>query len=226
MLEVAGRSGSGVKIRVRAGGSGKNSGSIRHFGGGRSNTQYGSNRLGKTGVELDARGYIRVNERLQTTAADIWAVGECAGSPQFTHVGEDDFRVVLSNLDGGNRTTRDRLIPYCLFTDPELAHVGLTESEQRRRASRIDLAKQPMVDVLRTRTLSETRGFAKALVGADDRILGFTAFGAEASEMMAVVQTAMLGSLPYTALRDAIFTHPTAAEGLIGLFSSPLVESK
>jgi pyruvate/2-oxoglutarate dehydrogenase complex dihydrolipoamide dehydrogenase (E3) component len=151
-------------------------------------------------------------------------VGDCAGSPQFTHVGEDDFRVVLSNLDGGNRTTRDRLIPYCLFIDPELAHVGMSETEAKAKGMRYRLAKQPMAAVLRTRTLSETRGFAKALIGAEDRILGFTVFGAEASEMMAAVQVAMLGGLPYTALRDAIFTHPTTAEGLIGMFSGPLVD--
>jgi pyruvate/2-oxoglutarate dehydrogenase complex dihydrolipoamide dehydrogenase (E3) component len=147
-------------------------------------------------------------------------MGDCAGSPFFTHVGEDDARVVLSNLDGGNRTTRDRLIPYCLFIDPELAHVGMTESDAQAKGISYRLVRQPMSAVLRTRTLSETRGFAKALIGSDDRVLGFTAFGAEASEMMAVVQTAMLGGLPYTALRDAIFTHPTASEGLIGLFSS------
>ncbi len=130
---------------------------------------------------------------------------------------------MLNNLDGGNRTSCDRLIPYCLFIDPELAHVGLTESEAKAKGVSYRLAKQPMAAVLRTRTLSETRGFAKALIGADDRILGFTVLGAEASEMMAAVQVAMLAGLPYTTLRDAIFTHPTAAEGLIGLFSGPLV---
>ena len=177
--------------------------------------------MAQAGVELDARGYIRVNDRLQTTAPDVWATGECAGSPQFTHVGEDDCRVVLDNLAGGSRTTRDRLIPYCLFTDPELAHVGLSETEAKARGVPYRIVRQPMAAVFRARTLSETRGFMKALVGADERILGFTAFGAEASEPMAVVQTAMLGGLPYTALRDAIFTHPTAAEGLIGLFANP-----
>jgi len=133
--------------------------------------------LASARVELDERGYIRVDERLQTTAADVWAMGDCAGSPQFTHVGEDDARVVLSNLDGGNRTTRDRVIPYCLFLDPELAHVGLTETEARAKGVPYRLVKQPMSAVLRTRTLSQTRGFAKALIGADDRILGFTALG-------------------------------------------------
>ncbi len=175
----------------------------------------------RAGVELDVRGYIRVNDRLQTSAPDVWATGECAGSPQFTHAGEDDCRVVLDNLAGGGRTTHGRLIPYCLFTDPELAHVGLTESEARRQGVPYRIARMPMAMVFRAHTLSQTRGFMKALVGADDRILGFTALGAEASEPMAVVQTAMLGGLPYTALRDAIFTHPTAAEGLLGLFANP-----
>jgi pyruvate/2-oxoglutarate dehydrogenase complex dihydrolipoamide dehydrogenase (E3) component len=220
MLDVSGRSGAGVRIRMRVAGSEKTltATDILVSAGRTPNTDRID--LANTGVELDARGYIKVNERLETTAADIWAVGDCAGSPQFTHVGEDDFRVVLSNLDGGNRTTRGRLIPYCLFTDPELAHVGMTESEAQAQNISYRRVKQPMAMVLRTRTLSQTRGFAKALIGSDDRILGFTVFGAEASEMMAVVQTAMLAGLPYTALRDAIFTHPTAAEGLIGLFAS------
>ena len=151
-------------------------------------------------------------------------MGDCAGSPQFTHVGEDDSRVVLSNLAGGNRTTRNRLIPYCLFIDPELAHVGLTESEAQAKGISYRLIKQPMSEFLRTRTLSETRGFAKALIGADDQILGFTVFGAEASEIMAAVEIAMLGRLPYTALRDAIIAHPTAAEGLIAMFANSPVE--
>lgn len=223
-LHVAGRSGDSLQIRVRVGAAetAVAASDILVATGRTPNTDRID--LEKAGVELDGRGYIRVNERLQTTAADVWAVGDCAGSPQFTHVGEDDFRVVLSNLDGGNRTTRDRLIPYCLFIDPELAHVGLNESEAKKQGVPYRLATQPMAAVLRTRTLSETRGFAKALIGADDRILGFTAFGAEASEMLAAVQVAMIGGLPYTALRDGIFTHPTAAEGLIGLFSGPLVE--
>ena len=220
LVDVAGRSGSGVKLRVRVDASERilEASDILVAAGRTPNTDKID--LAKTGVELDARGYIRVNERLQTTAADIWAMGDCAGSPFFTHVGEDDARVVLSSLDGGSRTTRDRLIPYCLFIDPELAHVGMTESEAKAKGVSYRLVKQPMSHVLRTRTLSQTRGFAKALIGTDDRVLGFTAFGAEVSEMMAVVQTAMLGGMPYTALRDAIFTHPTAAEGLIGMFAN------
>jgi len=172
-------------------------------------------------IELDARGYIKVNERLETTAAGVWAMGDCAGSPQFTHVAYDDFRVVLDNLNGGSRTTRDRLVPFCMFTDPELARVGLNEREAKARGITYRLAKMPMDGVLRAVTLGETRGFVKMLVDAEsDSILGFTAFGAEGSEMMAAVQTAMLGGLPYTVLRDAIFTHPTAAEGLVYLLAS------
>jgi pyruvate/2-oxoglutarate dehydrogenase complex dihydrolipoamide dehydrogenase (E3) component len=175
--------------------------------------------LDKTGVLLDARGYIRVNERLETTAPGIWALGECAGSPQFTHVSEDDFRIVQANLHGGSRNTRDRLIPFCLFTDPEIARVGLSENEAVAAGRTYRVAKLPMQAVLRARTLSETRGFMKALVSYDsDEILGFTAIGPHAGEIMAVVQTAMMGKLPYTALRDAVFTHPTMAEGLGPLF--------
>ncbi len=177
--------------------------------------------LEAAGVELDERGYIKVNERLETTAAGVWAMGDCAGSPQFTHVAFDDFRVVRDNLTGGNRTTRDRLMPFCMFTDPELARVGLNESEAKRQGIGYRLAKLPMAAVLRAVTLSETRGFVKILIDArGDRILGFTALGVEGSEMMAAVQTAMLGGLPYAVLRDAIFTHPTAAEGLNSLLAS------
>jgi pyruvate/2-oxoglutarate dehydrogenase complex dihydrolipoamide dehydrogenase (E3) component len=176
--------------------------------------------LDLAGIELDARGYIVVNERLETTANDVWAVGDCAGSPQFTHVAFDDFRIVRDNLTGGRRTTRERLVPFCMFTDPELARVGLNEIEAQRQGVSYRLAKIPMASVLRTRTLSEPRGFIKMLIEhASDRILGFTAFGAEASELMATVQTAMLGHLSFTVLRDAIFTHPTAAEGLTVLLA-------
>ncbi|HEY2759502.1 MAG TPA: FAD-dependent oxidoreductase [Pirellulales bacterium] len=224
IVDVSGRSGDSVKIRVRDANGERNieASDILVAAGRTPNTDRIDSAKGR--VALDARGYIRVNDRLQTSAADVWAVGDCAGSPHFTHVGEDDFRIVVNNLDGGNRTTCGRLIPYCLFTDPEVAHVGLSENDATTQGVEYRLVKMPMAMVLRTRTLSETRGFAKALIGGGDRILGFTAFGAEASEMMAVVQTAMMGGMPYTALRDVIFTHPTAAEGLIGLFSQPPVE--
>jgi pyruvate/2-oxoglutarate dehydrogenase complex dihydrolipoamide dehydrogenase (E3) component len=220
VLQVTGRSGAGVAVRVRSGAvEGILEASDILVATGRTPN---TDRLdaAKAGVELDARGYIAVNDRLQTSAPDVWATGECAGSPQFTHVGEDDCRIVLDNLAGGSRTTRGRLIPYCLFTDPELAHVGLTESEARTQGVPYRVARMPMAMVLRTHTLSQTRGFMKALIGPDDRLLGFTALGAEASELMAVAQTAMLGGIPYTVLRDTIWTHPTAAEGLLGLFAN------
>jgi pyruvate/2-oxoglutarate dehydrogenase complex dihydrolipoamide dehydrogenase (E3) component len=171
--------------------------------------------LERAGVKLTETGYIAVDDRLATTAAGVWAVGECAGSPKFTHVAFDDFQVVHDNLNGGSRTTRDRLVPYCIYTDPELARVGCNESEARRRGIGYRLLTQPMAAVLRTRTLSEPRGFMKLLIAADsDEILGFTVFGAEAGELLAAVQTAMVGRVPYTALRSAIYAHPTAAEGL------------
>jgi pyruvate/2-oxoglutarate dehydrogenase complex dihydrolipoamide dehydrogenase (E3) component len=172
------------------------------------------------GVALDAHGYVAVNDRLETSALDVWAIGECAGSPQFTHASLDDFRIIRDNLAGGARSTRNRLVPYCLFTDPQLARVGLSETEAQRQGVKVRVAKLPIASVLRSRTISETRGFMKALVGADhDRILGFAMLGPEAGEVVAVVQTAMLAGMPYTALRDAILTHPTMAEGLGSLFS-------
>ena len=177
--------------------------------------------LDKTGVQLDERGYIKTNDRLETTAESIWAMGDCAGSPQFTHVGLDDYSIVHANLSGGNRTTRNRLIPFCMFTDPELARVGKNELEARRDGIEYRMAKLPMAEVLRTKTISEPRGFMKALVAKDsDEILGFTAFAFEASELMVAMQTAMLGHLPYTVLRDAILTHPTMSEGLAQLLAN------
>jgi pyruvate/2-oxoglutarate dehydrogenase complex dihydrolipoamide dehydrogenase (E3) component len=176
--------------------------------------------LEQAGVELDEHGYVKVNDRLETTAANVWAMGDCAGSPQFTHVAYHDFRVVRDNLKGGNRTTKDRLVPFCMFTDPELARVGRNESEAKRDKIEYRIAKLPMANVLRTHTIAEPRGFMKMLIGArNDEILGFTAFGVEASELMAAVQTAMLARMPYTLLRDAIFAHPTISEGLLFLLS-------
>jgi pyruvate/2-oxoglutarate dehydrogenase complex dihydrolipoamide dehydrogenase (E3) component len=177
--------------------------------------------LDNAGVELDARGYVRVNERLETTAPDVWAMGDCAGSPQFTHVAGDDFRIVRDNLAGGKRSTHDRLVPYCMFTDPPLAHVGLTERRAEADGVAVRIAKLPMSAILRTEATGETQGFMKAVISADDDlILGFTMVGAEAGEVMAAVQTAMLANLPYQKLRDAILTHPTMAEGLGPLFEN------
>ena len=177
--------------------------------------------LEEAGVRLDDSGYIAVDEHLATTASGIWAVGDCAGTPMFTHAAYDDFRVVRDGFLGRQRSTRGRLIPSCMFTDPEVVRIGLDESQAKRAGISYRLFKLPSASVLRTRTISEQRGFLKMLVATEsDEILGFTAFAAEASEMLAAVQTAMLGRLPYTMLRDGIFTHPTMSEGFVFLLSS------
>ena len=177
--------------------------------------------LDKAGVELAAHGFVRVNERLETSVPDVWAIGECAGSPQFTHVSEDDFRIIRDNLAGGTRSTRNRLVPYCMFTDPPLARVGLSEADARRDGVDVRVARLPISRVLRAQTTGETQGFMKALIGArHDRILGFTMIGAEAGEVVAAVQAAMLAELPYSRLRDAVLAHPTMAEGLGPLLST------
>ena len=220
-LQVKGRSGDGVSLVVRTpNGERTIEGSHILVATGRTPNTAAIG-LDVAGVELDARGYVTVNDRLETSAPDVWAIGECAGSPQFTHVSFDDFRVIRDNLAGGSRTTRDRLIPFCMFTDPPLARVGLTEGEAQRQKVEVRVAKLPMSAVLRTRTIAETHGFMKTLVDAhDDRILGFTMLGPEAGEVVAAVQTAMLAALSSTGLRDAIFAHPTMAEGLNALFAN------
>jgi pyruvate/2-oxoglutarate dehydrogenase complex dihydrolipoamide dehydrogenase (E3) component len=226
LLEVEGLSGQAIRARLRnSQGERSLEGSDLLVATGRVPNTQGLG-LEKTGVEVDYHGYIRVNEHLQTSAPGIWAMGECAGSPRFTHVATDDFRIVRDNLNGGNRTTRGRLVPFCIFTDPELARVGLSELEAQKRAIPYRLTKIPMTKVRRTVTLAETRGFLKALISTEgDEVLGFTAFGAEAGELMAAVQTVMLAKLPYTVLRDAILAHPTMAEGLTVLFSAVPAQS-
>lgn len=177
--------------------------------------------LREAGIELDGSGYIKVNERLETTVPGVWAMGDCAGSPQFTHVAHNDFVIVSDNLKGGNRTTKNRLIPFCMFTDPELARVGLNETEARERGIAYRTARMSANDILRAITISETRGFLKMLIDEhSNRILGFTAFLAGADDLIAVVQVAMLNGVPFHALRDTIFTHPTMAEALSPLLAN------
>jgi pyruvate/2-oxoglutarate dehydrogenase complex dihydrolipoamide dehydrogenase (E3) component len=226
-LNVQGQSGEEVSVAVRtASGEQQIKGSDILAAAGRIPNTAGIG-LEEAGVELDGRGYIRVNERLEATASNVWAIGECAGSPQFTHVSIDDFRIVRDNLAGGNRSTRDRLVPYCMFTEPPLARVGLSENEAQRQGVAVRVARLPMTGVRRTATTDETQGFMKVLVSArDDRILGFTMIGAEAGEVLAAGQTAMLADLPYPKLRDAILAHPTMAEGLDALFSNVPVASR
>ena len=221
IISVHGRSGTGVSLTVRTSSGEKTiAGSDILVATGRAPNTAGIG-LEVAGVQLDQRGYVKVNDRLQTTARNVWAIGECAGSPQFTHISFDDFRVIRDNLAGINRTTRDRMIPSCLFTDPQVAHVGLTETEAGRQGIAVRVLKLPVAAVLRTRTIDENLGFMKALIETNgNRILGFTMIGPEAGEVMAAVQMAMLAGLPYTAVRDVILTHPTMAEGLNSLFSS------
>ncbi len=220
-LNVSGRSGGEVTLTVRTPtGEEKIQGSDILVAAGRVPNTAGIG-LEEAGVELDARGYIRVNDRLETTAANVWALGECAGSPQFTHASEDDFRIIAGNQAGATRGTGDRLVPYCVFTDPPLAHVGLSERDAQRMGTAVRVATLPMETVLRAHTTGETSGFMKVLVsGSDDRILGFTMIGSEAGEVMAAVQTAMLGRLPYTTLRDAVIAHLTMAEALWPLLAN------
>jgi pyruvate/2-oxoglutarate dehydrogenase complex dihydrolipoamide dehydrogenase (E3) component len=218
---VQGISGEAVRVSVRAdSGSRQIEGSDLLIAVGRvpNTADIG---LEDLGVQLNAQGYIQVNDRLETSAAGVWAIGECAGSPQFTHASIADFRIVSANMAGGNRSTRDRLVPYVLFTDPPLAHVGLTEQEARKQGLPVRIAKLPMSHVLRTAATDETEGFMKVLVSSnDDRIVGFTMLGSEAGEVMAAVQTAMLARLPYQELRDAVIAHLTFAEGLGALLAN------
>lgn len=170
--------------------------------------------LDLAGVELDPHGIVKTDEHLRTTAEGIWALGEIAGTPMFTHASLDDYRVIKSGMLGGSHTTSGRTIPYCVFTDPELARIGLNEKEAKAAPIPYRLATMAMDVVPRARTFGERAGMMKVLVGADDRILGFTMLGAQAGEVMTVVQMAMIGRLPFTAVRDAIIAHPTLAEGL------------
>ncbi len=175
--------------------------------------------LPAAGVETDSRGFIKVNDRLETTAPGVWALGDVNGGPQFTHASLDDWRVVTANLAGGNRSTADRLVPYTLFIDPELGRVGMTEAEARRRGLRVRVARLAAAKVPRAVTSGETRGYLKAVVDADSgRILGASILSAEGGEVMAVIQVAMQAGMHYTGLRDMVFAHPTMAEGLNDLF--------
>lgn len=182
------------------------------------------------GVELTDRGYVRVDEYLHTTAEGVWAAGDVAGSPQFTHASYDDYRVLKSSLatphsTGQRRTTTGRLIPYCVFTTPELARVGLSERQAREAGYDVRIARMPVTAIPRARTVGHLEGFWKAVVDRDtSKVLGVALLSTEASEVVSVVQIAMLAGLAYTELRDAILTHPTMAEGLTLLFSPAYFE--
>jgi pyruvate/2-oxoglutarate dehydrogenase complex dihydrolipoamide dehydrogenase (E3) component len=172
------------------------------------------------GVRSDDRGFIQVNERLETNVEGIYALGDIKGGPAFTHISYDDFRILRANLlEGKPASTRDRQVPYCVFIDPQLGRIGMTESEARAQGRKIRVAKLPMTSVARALEVDETRGFMKALVDAEtNQILGAAALGIEGGEVMSVLETAMMGKLPYTALRDATYAHPTLTESLNNLF--------
>jgi len=219
VLRVRGHSGDSISLEIKnESGTGTLEGTDVLVAVGRTPNTMGIG-LDKAGIEVTETGHIRVNDRLETSAPNVWAMGECAGSPYFTHVSEDDFAIVHQNLNGGHRSTSNRLVPYCVFIDPELARVGLNESQARERGIAYRVASVPVDSSWRPWTISERRGFMKTLIDASsDRILGFTAFGPEAGELMGTVQIAMLADQPYTILRDAMFAHPTMTEGLKSLF--------
>jgi pyruvate/2-oxoglutarate dehydrogenase complex dihydrolipoamide dehydrogenase (E3) component len=180
--------------------------------------------LSAAGVEVNERGFVQVNERLETTAPGIWALGDVNGGPQFTHASLDDFRIVYANLSavpsGAKRSATDRLMPYTMFIDPELGRVGLTEAEARRRGHSVRIARLPAAAIPRAMTSGETRGYLKAEVnGENDQILGAAILAEAGGEVMTVIQVAMQAKLPYTMLRDMIYSHPTMAEGLNDLFA-------
>jgi pyruvate/2-oxoglutarate dehydrogenase complex dihydrolipoamide dehydrogenase (E3) component len=178
--------------------------------------------LGAAGIETDKRGFIEANERLETSAPGVYALGDVKGGPAFTHISYDDFRIIRTNLlEGGNATITNRQVPYTMFIDPQLGRVGLTEQEARDQGLDVLVAKIPMSYVSRAVELGETRGLMKAVVDAETgQILGCSVLGIEGGEIMAMIQIAMLGKMPYTALRDAVFAHPTLAESLNILFSN------
>ncbi|HLH60840.1 MAG TPA: mercuric reductase [Ktedonobacteraceae bacterium] len=176
--------------------------------------------LPATGIQVDKRGYIPTSDRLETSVPSIYALGDIKGGPAFTHISYDDFRIIRTNLlEGGNASMRDRLVPYTVFIDPQLGRVGLSETEARASGRNIKVARMPMDYVARALEVDESRGFMKAIVDADNnQILGCAILGIEGGEIMAMLEIAMLGKVPYTTLREAIFAHPTLAESLNNLF--------
>ena len=175
-----------------------------------------------TGLGTDKRGFIAVNDRLETDVRGIYALGDVNGGPAFTHVSYDDFRVVRANLlEDGEATTAGRPLPYVVFIDPQLGRVGLSEKDAKAQGLNYRVAKIPMTWVARGLEMDETRGFMKAIVDADsNQILGAAILGVEGGEVMAILQMAMMGGVPYTVLRDAVFAHPTLSESLNTLFTA------
>jgi pyruvate/2-oxoglutarate dehydrogenase complex dihydrolipoamide dehydrogenase (E3) component len=178
--------------------------------------------LSAAGIEMNDRGFIQVNDRLETTADGVYALGDIKGGPAFTHISYDDFRIIRANLlQKKTASIANRLVPYTLFIDPQLGRVGLTETDARAQNRNIRVAKLPMTSVARALEVDETRGFMKAIVDAEtNQILGAAILGIEGGEVMSAMEIAMMGKLPYTALRDGVFAHPTLAESLNNLFTA------
>jgi pyruvate/2-oxoglutarate dehydrogenase complex dihydrolipoamide dehydrogenase (E3) component len=178
--------------------------------------------LDTAGIETDRRGQIKVNERLETNVEGVYALGDVKGGPAFTHISYDDFRIIRANLlEGGNASIADRKVPYTVFIDPQLGRAGLSEQEAREQGRNVRVAKIPMSYVARAIEVDETRGFMKAVVDADtDQILGCAILGVEGGEIAAMLQIAMMGEVPYTTLRDTVFSHPTLSESLNTLFAA------
>jgi len=176
------------------------------------------------GIETDAQGYIKTNAQLETNVSGVYALGDIKGGPAFTHISYDDYRVIRSNLlEGGHASIAGRLIPYTVFIDPQLGRVGLTEAEAQANRMDVEIAKIPMSRVARALEVDESRGFMKAVVDTKTRqVLGAAVLGIEGGELLAMIQLAMMGQVPYTALRDGIFAHPTLAESLNNLFLAPV----
>jgi pyruvate/2-oxoglutarate dehydrogenase complex dihydrolipoamide dehydrogenase (E3) component len=176
--------------------------------------------LAAAGIETDERGFIRANDRLETTAPGVWVIGDVKGGPQFTHISYDDYRILKANLfAGGNRTVHDRMVPYTVFMDPQLGRVGMTETAAKKSGKKIRVARMPMTSVARAIEMDETRGLMKAVVDAEtEEILGVAVLGVEGGEVMTVLQMAMMGHLKYTALQSAVIAHPTLSESLNNLF--------
>lgn len=177
--------------------------------------------LAAAGIEIDRNGFIKANERLETNVPGVYALGDVKGGPQFTHISYDDYRIIRTNLiEGGDTTINSRFVPYTVFIDPQLGRVGLSEAEARAKGLNVKVAKMPMSYVARALEMSESRGFMKVVIDADSKqILGCAILGVEGGEIMAMVQIAMMGKLPYTVLKDAIFAHPTLAESLNNLLN-------
>jgi pyruvate/2-oxoglutarate dehydrogenase complex dihydrolipoamide dehydrogenase (E3) component len=217
----AAKSGGQIQLTVRVGDESRDLvGSHLLVASGRTpNTD--SLNVGAAGIATDARGFVKVTEKLETNVEDVYAMGDIKGGPAFTHISYDDFRILRTNLiEKGSATTGNRFVPYTVFIDPQLGRVGITETQARAQNKKFRVAKMPMNYVARALEVDETRGFMKAIVDAEsNQILGAAVLGIEGGEIMAMLQLAMMGRLPFTTLRDATFAHPTLAESLNNLFT-------